>query len=68
MTYTTQKQVRAAFWANHPGMAQAAREAGTLTKGQNAQGTDIRVAFVEYVDSLARNGDISETLAQRVTL
>jgi len=30
--------------------------------------TDTRVAFVEYVDHLCRNGDISEELASRVTL
>ena len=66
--YTTQRQVRRAFWDAHPGMEQAAREAGTLTKGQNAQGTNIRVAFAEYVDLLSRDRQINEALADRVTL
>jgi len=30
--------------------------------------TDTRCAFVDYVDMLARSGEISESLAQRVTL
>ena len=62
---TTQKQVRAAFWRDfesRPGYVPQFR------REQNKCPTDTRVAFVDYVDSLCRNGEISEALAQRVTL
>lgn len=53
--------VREAFWNAHPN---AERRPGR----QNAQAADTRMAFVDYVDMLARNGAISEELAQQVTL
>jgi hypothetical protein len=62
-TYTTQKQVRAAFWDAHQGTR--------ISRKKDRHGdylTDTRVAFVDFVDCLARNGDISEALAERVTL
>jgi hypothetical protein len=68
MTYTTQEQVRRAFWEAHQDDYERARNRRTLSKGQNAQVTDTRCAFVDFVDHLARNGDISEALAYRVTL
>lgn len=64
MIYTTQKQVRAAFWNDHPQWTRIPKFAKPLMDYP----TDTRCAFVEYVDMLARNGDISEALAQRVTL
>ena len=60
-TITTQKQVRALFWDAHP----------SLDKRKGWHGdypTDTRYAFVDFVDCLARDGHISEALAQRVTL
>ena len=66
MTYTTQKQVRAAFWD----MADSMNGDG-ITRRKLSDGdytTDTRCAFVDFVDMLARNGDISESLAHRVTL
>jgi hypothetical protein len=59
--WTTQAQVRAAFWRSHPHLE---RKPGD----QNKQVTDTRVAFVDFVDALARMGAISESLAGRVTL
>ena len=35
---------------------------------QNEYPADTRCAFVDFVDALARAGDISDTLAERVTL
>ncbi len=58
---TNQAQVRQAFWNAH----HFVRRAGWT---QNDYPTDVRVAFVDYVDYLARDGQISEALAQRVTL
>jgi hypothetical protein len=66
--YTTQKQIRAAFWADHPYLAEDAREAGILRKPQNFHCAMVRCAFVDFVDSLHRDGSISDALADRVTL
>ena len=66
--YTTQKQVRASFWASHPDFDFQARQAGIRSKRQNEHCTTVRCAFVDYVDFLYTNGMISQALAQRVTL
>lgn len=63
-TYTTQAQVRAAFWRQLPANLQKQRREG----GQNAQTCTIRCAFVDFVDLLARSRAISGALANRVTL
>jgi hypothetical protein len=68
MKYTTQKQVRSAFWEAHPSFDHQAREAGIRSKRQNEHCATVRCAFVDYVDSLARDGQITEKLASRVTL
>jgi hypothetical protein len=65
---TTQAEVRAAFWCAHLGMEDEARRRRTRSKGQNAQFTDTRCAFVDYVDHLQKSGDITQALADRVTL
>ena len=59
-TFTTQKQVRAAFWETHPNLLRS--------KLHGDYHVDTRIAFVDYVDMLARDGQITETLAHRVTL
>ena len=61
MTMTAQKQVRAAFWESHPAASRKRGRDGDYL-------TDTRVAFVDYVDMLARAGEISSGLAARVTL
>ena len=60
---TTQKQVRNEFkaWALENGLSLRRIEGGGFC-------CDTRCAFVDYVDGLARNGEISNELAQRVTL
>lgn len=60
--YTTQAEVRAAFWQ---GWANCPRP------HRNTDGNypvDIRCEFVNFVDMLQKNGHISEQLARRVTL
>ena len=57
---TSQKQIRAEFWRVHPDLSR--RRVGADYP------TDTRVAFVDFIDSLARNDEISEKLAQRATL
>ena len=73
---TTQSQVRAAFWrdldANAPEIFARRHFANGRTRPvlapQNYQPADIRMAFVDYIDLLARSGEISQALAARVTL
>jgi len=65
---TTQKQIRSSFWAANPDFEFQAREAGIFSKGQNAQCATVRCEFVDYVDCLAKSGQISQKLANRVTL
>lgn len=59
---TTQDQVRDSFWEHHREFS--AHEG----KRQNQCPCDVRVAFVEWIDYLARSGVISQALASRVTL
>jgi hypothetical protein len=65
-TYTTQAQVRAAFWRDNP---TASRRLITDYSGRGKMHTtDTRCAFVDFLDSLSRDGAISPALAQRATL
>ena len=66
-TYTTQSQVRAAFWDAHPDLTPARTVRGRILP-QNSQPTTTRCLFVDYVDGLHRDGQISDRLAQSVTL
>ena len=66
--YTNQQQLRAAFWAEHDSFDHQARAAGIRSKGQNAQCATVRCTWCDWIDSLARDGQISEALAQRATL
>ncbi len=65
-TYTTQREVRRAFWQAHPDLPR--------WKIRNYAGngkmyvTDTRCAFSDFVDYLSKEGQISQELAQRVTL
>ena len=57
--YTTQKQIRAAFYADHPTIKR---------RPQNEHNATIRTAFCEFIDSLHRAGLISDALVSRATL
>ncbi len=61
---TTQKQVRKSFWENHPQYKSEFR----TRKTQNDYSCDCRCTWCDYVEYLRESGQISETLAQRVTL
>ena len=72
----TQAQIRASFWAAFPEYQPKYKAIPYTQNGkrlyrrktQNEYSATIRTLFVEYVDSLARNGEITEALASRVTL
>ena len=65
---TTQKQIRALFWQSFPSLEIHALRWGIKTRPQNRHNTETRTAFVDFVDYLQKSGEISETLANRVTL
>lgn len=64
-TMKTQAEIRKAFWAAFPDLP---RKRTVKTGNHRDYPCDTRCAFVEFVDSLARSGEISESLASRVTL
>ena len=61
----TQSDVRDAFWLTFYVEGKPRKFYG---KSQNDLPADVRCAFVDFVDYLAREGTITESLAQRVTL
>jgi hypothetical protein len=68
-TYTTKKQVRGAFWHAFEGAEGISRRKIKNDSGNwTMYNTDTIFAFVAFVDMLARDGYISEYLADRVTL
>lgn len=58
---TTQRELRREFWETFPRWQRRKMREGEYM-------CDVRVAFCDWLDSLARNGDVSEALAQRATL
>lgn len=64
-TFTTQTQVRAAFWDSFPELS---RKKIAYPINRKIYTCDTRCAFVDYVNSLQKTGAISYELAQRVTL
>lgn len=68
---TTQKQIRAAFWAAHPHLPRRRHRYDwhqDNPKAELVHHVDTRCAFVDFLDALHRAGEISNALAQRATL
>jgi transposase len=70
---TNQKQIREQFWAANPdfefqALEFQAREVGIFSKRQNEHCATVRCAFVDFVDSLQKSGQITEKLADRACL
>ena len=61
---TTQRQLRKEFWATFPGLSN--RLIGL--QGNRHYVADTRMTFVDFVDAMAKNNEISESLAFRATL
>lgn len=72
MKYTTQKQIRAAFWETFPDLPRKkylySLKDNPHKAAELVYSTDTRCAFVDFLDSLHRAGDISDALAHRTTL
>jgi hypothetical protein len=66
MTYTTQKQIRAAFWEAFPDLPR--RKITNYSGDGKMYPTDTRCAFVDFLDALNKNGQVSDKLADRATL
>lgn len=64
---TTQTALREEFWSSFPELKRRTNRRGNPLP-QNQQPDDTRMAFVDWVDHLQKSGEISERLAERVTL
>jgi hypothetical protein len=63
---TTQKAIRQLFWREYPELD---RKKITSFDGKGKMyKTDTRVAFVDFVQFLHSNGQISDNMVQKVTL
>jgi hypothetical protein len=65
---TTQKQVRANFWAYIKEIAPQYLKEYKTSKRQNQYTADVRVLFVDYIDNLHKSGTIKKNLAYKITL
>lgn len=64
---TNQKQLRRLFWQQHPELAHLHRR--TVKCGDHCDyPTDVRVSFVDWLDRLHRDEQVSDRLAYRATL
>lgn len=67
----TQSQIRKAFWQAFPNFKKGYIKTSKgyyRAKKQNEYECDIRITFVDFVENLYRNGEISHNLAYKVTL
>ena len=63
---TTQKELRREFWATFPNLPK--RKIKNYSGNGHMYQTDTRCAFVDWLDALSKDGDISQELAERATL
>lgn len=63
ITIKDKDELREAFWQQHPQYAK------TFSDGQqNRYPADVRMAWVDFVDHMQKDGQITEELADVVTL
>jgi hypothetical protein len=70
---TTQKQIRAAFWqaardGQFRGLNVTPRKIMHYSGNGKMHNTDTRCAFVDWLDGLSKDGQVSQELAERATL
>jgi hypothetical protein len=63
---TTQRELRREFWRQHPKLSR--RKIPNYSGNGTMHVTDTRCAWCDWLDAMARNGEISDSLAQRATL
>ena len=66
--YTTQKQIRKAFWQHLKEENPKLYAKGKRSKSQNDQPTDVALWFIGFTEGLCQDGQITEKMAQKVTL
>jgi hypothetical protein len=66
MSITTQRELRRAFWAQHPQLDR--RKIRNYAGNGTMYRTDTRCAWCDFIDAMSRSGEISDDLAQRATL
>ena len=64
----TQKELRKNFWNYLQDVSPELYAKGKRSKRQNEQITDIRCSFVDYLDYLNRDGQITDKQANNYTL
>jgi ABC-type uncharacterized transport system YnjBCD substrate-binding protein len=64
----TIKQVRENFWEYLKEVAPELAKQRRTKKRQNDYCADIRMTFADWVDNIHRDGQITDSMAQRVTL
>ena len=64
----TKNEIRANFWQMLQETAPHLAKMKRVKKTQNDYPADIRCAFVDYTDQLARSGEISQRMADNITL
>lgn len=64
--YTTQREVRRAFWEAHPTLPR--RRITNYSGNGKMYPTGTRCAFADFIDQLSKSNQISQELAGRVTL
>lgn len=65
--YEDEEEIREAFWQNHP-QFDSRDYKGQNHPSQNNYNATIRSAWCEWIDYLQKDGQISEELADKVTL
>lgn len=63
---TTQRQLRKFFWKKHPKLDR--RKIKDYSGNGTMYRTDIRTAFVDFIDMLSKADKISESLANKAEL
>lgn len=63
---TTQKELRREFWAQHPHLPR--RKIRNYAGTDTMYPTDTRCAWVDWIDYMQKDGQISDALADRATL
>lgn len=67
----TFKEIRALFWETHPGLPRRRYRYSWNPRDKSAElvyPIDTRCAFVDFIDALHRNGQITDRTADRITL
>ena len=63
---TTQRELRAEFWRTFPQLSR--RKITNYSGNGKMHVTDTRVTWCDWIDSLSKDGAISQELANRATL